>query len=77
MPTILVVDDEPLIRWTFNERGHWLTPKLLPVPSSHGMNYTLELPEKGVNLETLERELLAQALRRTTGARPKSPPCSD
>ena len=32
----------------------------------------MELPEEGVNLETLERELVVQALRRTGGNQTKA-----
>jgi DNA-binding NtrC family response regulator len=53
--------------------GQWLTPDLLPVAASHGPAIgTMELPMEGVNLETLERELVAQALRRTGGNQTKA-----
>ena len=49
--------------------GDWLTADDFPFggrrPSAAAA--TLELPEGGVNLETLERELVVQALRRTGG----------
>jgi DNA-binding NtrC family response regulator len=49
--------------------GPWLTPDLLPVAASRTspVRATMELPEEGVNLETLERELVVQALKRTGG----------
>jgi two-component system, NtrC family, response regulator AtoC len=49
--------------------GPWLTPDLLPVAagSASAVRTAMELPEEGVNLETLERELVVQALRRTGG----------
>jgi len=48
--------------------GEWLTPDLLPVAASPGTaTETMELPADGIKLETLERELVAQALRRTGG----------
>ncbi|HMC77520.1 MAG TPA: sigma-54 dependent transcriptional regulator [Vicinamibacterales bacterium] len=48
--------------------GEWITPDLLPVtPARAATVQTMELPEDGINLETLERELLVQALRRTAG----------
>jgi transcriptional regulator with PAS, ATPase and Fis domain len=53
--------------------GEWLTPELLPVASARPSTaQTMELPEEGVNLETLERELLVQALRRTGGNQTKA-----
>src|SRR5262245_23909578 len=47
----------------------WLTPDLLPVTagSASGVRVSMELPEDGVNLESLERELVVQALKRTGG----------
>ena len=33
---------------------------------------TMELPHEGVNLDTLERELVVQALRRTSGNQTKA-----
>jgi DNA-binding NtrC family response regulator len=48
--------------------GPHLTPDLLPVAASKGVAIgSMELPIDGVNLETLERELVVQALRRTGG----------
>ena len=48
--------------------GEWLTPDLLPVAAARASTaQTMELPEEGVHLETLERELVVQALRRTGG----------
>ncbi len=49
--------------------GDWLTPDDFPFGSRRAVSAatTLELPEGGVNLETLERELVVQALRRTGG----------
>jgi two-component system response regulator AtoC len=53
--------------------GPWLTPDLLPVAASRGPAIgTMELPMEGVNLETLERELVLQALRRTGGNQTKA-----
>jgi len=54
--------------------GAWLTPDLLPVATSaaSAVRTTMELPEEGVNLETLERELVVQALRRTGGNQTKA-----
>jgi two-component system response regulator AtoC len=46
----------------------WLAPEHFPVGGrQRGAAHTLELPDEGVNLETLERELVVQALRRTGG----------
>jgi two-component system response regulator AtoC len=53
----------------------WLTPELLPVAATTtraSTAATMELPEEGVHLETLERELLVQALRRTGGNQTKA-----
>src|SRR3954471_13838097 len=48
--------------------GEWVTPELLPVIASRASTaQTMELPHEGVNLDTLERELVVQALRRTGG----------
>jgi two-component system response regulator AtoC len=48
--------------------GEWLTPDLLPLATARAAAAQgMELPEEGVNLETLERELVVQALRRTGG----------
>ena len=54
--------------------GPWLTPDLLPVAAaSRGSAVgTMELPMEGVNLETLERELVVQALKRTGGNQTKA-----
>jgi DNA-binding NtrC family response regulator len=46
----------------------WLGPADFPLGARRASaSELLELPEEGVNLETLERELLVQALRRTAG----------
>jgi two-component system, NtrC family, response regulator AtoC len=51
----------------------WLTPDLLPLFAARGSTaQTMELPEEGVHLETLERELVVQALRRTGGNQTKA-----
>ena len=54
--------------------GPWLTPALLPLTAAARSStaQTMELPEDGVNLETLERELVTQALRRTGGNQTKA-----
>ena len=54
--------------------GPWLTPDLLPVAANRtsAVRATMELPEEGVNLETLERELVVQALKRTGGNQTKA-----
>jgi transcriptional regulator with PAS, ATPase and Fis domain len=53
--------------------GEWLTPDLLPVTAARASTaQTMELPEEGVSLETLERELVVQALRRTGGNQTKA-----
>jgi DNA-binding NtrC family response regulator len=53
--------------------GPWLTPDLLPVSTARAMPAgSMELPIDGVNLETLERELVVQALRRTGGNQTKA-----
>jgi DNA-binding NtrC family response regulator len=53
--------------------GEWLTAELLPVTAARASTaQTMELPEEGVNLETLERELVTQALRRTGGNQTKA-----
>ena len=54
--------------------GEWLTPDLLPVAAGRaaGAASLMELPEDGVHLETLERELVVQALRRTGGNQTKA-----
>ena len=53
--------------------GPWLTPDLLPLNASRGPAIgTMELPMEGINLETLERELVVQALRRTGGNQTKA-----
>jgi len=53
--------------------GEWLTPDSLPLgtPRSAAAQ-TMELPDDGLNLETLERELVVQALRRTGGNQTKA-----
>jgi DNA-binding NtrC family response regulator len=53
--------------------GDWLTPESFPVSGRRSGNHGLmELPEEGVNLDTLERELVVQALRRTGGNQTKA-----
>jgi len=54
--------------------GEWLTPDLLPVATGRAAAAAslMELPEEGVHLETLERELVVQALRRTGGNQTKA-----
>jgi two-component system response regulator AtoC len=53
--------------------GEWITPDLLPVtPARAATVQTMALPEEGVHLETLERELLMQALKRTAGNQTKA-----
>src|SRR3954469_12540278 len=53
--------------------GEWVTPELLPVIASRASTaQTMELPHEGVNLDTLERELVVQALRRTGGNQTKA-----
>jgi DNA-binding NtrC family response regulator len=54
--------------------GEWLTPDLLPVAAGGAPTAAslMELPEDGVHLEALERELVAQALRRTGGNQTKA-----
>jgi DNA-binding NtrC family response regulator len=53
--------------------GDWLTIDSLPLSGSGAATAKrLELPEGGVNLETLERELIAQALKRTGGNQTKA-----
>jgi two-component system, NtrC family, response regulator AtoC len=53
--------------------GEWLTPDLLPVTAARvSTAQTMELPEEGVSLETLERELVVQALKRTGGNQTKA-----
>ena len=53
--------------------GPWLTPDLLPLAAARALPVgSMELPMEGVNLETLERELVVQALRRTGGNQTKA-----
>ena len=53
--------------------GELLTPDLLPVIAARASTaQTMELPHDGVNLDTLERELVVQALRRTGGNQTKA-----
>jgi len=54
--------------------GEWLTPDVLPLGAARppAAALAMELPDEGVNLETLERELVAQALRRTGGNQTKA-----
>ena len=50
-----------------------LTPDLFPVTAARASTaQTMELPPEGVNLDTLERELVVQALRRTGGNQTKA-----
>jgi len=54
--------------------GEWLTPDLLPVVAGRAasVGQLMELPEEGVHLDVLERELVVQALRRTGGNQTKA-----
>jgi DNA-binding NtrC family response regulator len=53
--------------------GDYLTPDLLPVTAARPSTaQTMELPHEGVNLDTLERELVVQALKRTGGNQTKA-----
>lgn len=53
--------------------GDMLTADLLPVSAAHASTaQTMELPHDGVNLDTLERELVVQALKRTAGNQTKA-----
>jgi two-component system response regulator AtoC len=53
--------------------GEWLTADGLPVSGPHASTArTMELPEEGVNLDALERELVVQALKRTGGNQTKA-----
>ena len=53
--------------------GDWLTPDLLPLSTARASTaQTMELPEGGVNLDMLERELVVQALQRTGGNQTKA-----
>jgi DNA-binding NtrC family response regulator len=53
--------------------AEWLTADLLPVTATRPpVSQTFELPVEGVSLETLERELVVQALRRTGGNQTKA-----
>jgi transcriptional regulator with PAS, ATPase and Fis domain len=54
--------------------GAWITPDLLPLTAGGplAIHATLELPQQGVHLETLERELVVQALQRTGGNQTKA-----
>jgi transcriptional regulator with GAF, ATPase, and Fis domain len=46
----------------------WLAADAFPVSSGRlSPAHTMALPDEGVDLETLERELVAQALKRTGG----------
>jgi DNA-binding NtrC family response regulator len=46
----------------------WLSPEHFPMNRQRDTTIRgMELPDEGVNLEALERELVAQALRRTGG----------
>ena len=51
----------------------WLTADVLPFSDARAWTArSMELPEEGVNLEMLERELLVQALKRTGGNQTKA-----
>jgi DNA-binding NtrC family response regulator len=53
--------------------GEWLTADALPLSAARASTaQSMELPEEGVNLETLERELVVQALQRTGGNQTKA-----
>src|SRR5262249_8442603 len=53
--------------------GEWLPSDELPLSAARASTArSMELPEEGVNLETLERELVVQALRRTGGNQTKA-----
>jgi DNA-binding NtrC family response regulator len=53
--------------------GEWLTADTLPLSAAHGATaQAMDLPEDGVNLEALERELVVQALKRTAGNQTKA-----
>jgi DNA-binding NtrC family response regulator len=53
--------------------GEWLTADGLPLSGARvSTAQTMELPDDGVNLETLERELVVQALKRTGGNQTKA-----
>jgi len=46
--------------------GEWLTPDHFPMSvARRTVAQAFELPQEGVNLETVERELVTQALART------------
>jgi DNA-binding NtrC family response regulator len=53
--------------------GDHLTADLLPVAAARASTaQAMELPHEGVNLDTLERELVVQALKRTGGNQTKA-----
>jgi transcriptional regulator with PAS, ATPase and Fis domain len=53
--------------------GEWLTADVLPLSAARASTArSMELPEEGVNLEMLERELVVQALKRTGGNQTKA-----
>jgi len=53
--------------------GEWLTADGLPLSGARASTaQTMELPEDGVNLDALERELVVQALKRTGGNQTKA-----
>jgi DNA-binding NtrC family response regulator len=53
--------------------GEWLTADALPLSgASRATAQAMDLPEDGVNLEALERELVVQALKRTAGNQTKA-----
>ena len=48
--------------------SEWLSPESFPMSArTSAVPQSMELPEEGINLDTLERELVVQALRRTGG----------
>jgi two-component system NtrC family response regulator len=53
--------------------AEWLAAEMLPLAAARPSTaQTMELPEDGVNLEALERELVVQALKRTGGNQTKA-----